>query len=192
MCHLCDPVSHWGYWLLPPPPSHHIWCVLSLCSITFISCIPSSHTTTTSVWLMCGTTNKTDNLTPRTHRTTQSPLFLLDHLFPANAGFISLCSIILSFMSSNIYLTHVALQEGISEREVRATASPASRRTFPCVIAGRQFDCEEDYLSELHDYLNGNWVLPPYRVVYHIMRFLSDIACTICVSLLWLFVLYPP
>ena len=58
-------------------------------------------------------------------------------------------------MSSNPYITHVALQEGISEREVRATASPMTLRTFPCVIHGRQFDCEEDYLTELHDYLNG-------------------------------------
>ena len=60
-----------------------------------------------------------------------------------------------SIMSSNPYITQVVLQEGISEREVRATASPMTRRTFPCVIHGRQFDCEEDYLAELHDYLNG-------------------------------------
>lgn len=58
-------------------------------------------------------------------------------------------------MTSNSYITQVALQEGISEREVRRTATPMTRRTFPCYIAGRLFDCEEDYLNELHEYLNG-------------------------------------
>ena len=58
-------------------------------------------------------------------------------------------------MTSNPYITQVALQEGISEREVHSTASPMSRRVFPCVIHGRQFDCEEDYLAELHEYLCG-------------------------------------
>ena len=44
----------------------------------------------------------------------------------------------------------------MSEREVRRTATPMSRRTFPCVIHGRQYDCEEDYMSAMNEFLNGN------------------------------------
>jgi len=58
-------------------------------------------------------------------------------------------------MSSNPYIADICARTAMSRREVRQEMSPASRRTFPCFIHGRLFDCEEDYLSELHDYLNG-------------------------------------
>jgi len=29
------------------------------------------------------------------------------------------------------------------------------KHMFPCVIHGRQFDTEEQYFAELHDYFNG-------------------------------------
>ena len=57
---------------------------------------------------------------------------------------------------NNPYVTQAALQAGMSEREVRRTATPMSRRTFPCVIHGRQYDCEEDYMSAMYEFLNGN------------------------------------
>ncbi len=34
-------------------------------------------------------------------------------------------------------------------------STPSTKKEFPCVIHGRVFDTEEDYLNELHEFMNG-------------------------------------
>ncbi len=51
-------------------------------------------------------------------------------------------------------IDQIAAREGVRPWDIRQELTPAQPRVFPCVIHGRQFDCEEDYLSELHEFLN--------------------------------------
>ena len=57
-------------------------------------------------------------------------------------------------MTTNPYVLNIIEQTGMTEREVRQSTSSVTR-TFPCTIHGRHFDTEDDYLSELHEFLNG-------------------------------------
>jgi len=59
-------------------------------------------------------------------------------------------------MTFNPYIAEICARTAMSRWEISKESTPAKPRVFPCVIYGRQFDCEEDYLSELHDFLNGN------------------------------------
>ena len=36
------------------------------------------------------------------------------------------------------------------------TTEKKTNLQFPCVIHGRKFETEEQYLEELHEFLNGN------------------------------------
>ena len=59
-------------------------------------------------------------------------------------------------MSTNPYVTQLCEQYGDTEREVITSMMPPMRpMTFPCVIHGRHFATQDDYLNELHEYLNG-------------------------------------
>ena len=56
-------------------------------------------------------------------------------------------------MSNNPYVTHIAIQEGISTWEVNRTAR---RSTLTLGDANAQgFDTVEEYEEALHDFLNG-------------------------------------
>ena len=44
-------------------------------------------------------------------------------------------------------------QTGMSEREVFASAAPMRPMTFPCVIHGRVFETQDDYLNALYEYI---------------------------------------
>ena len=33
--------------------------------------------------------------------------------------------------------------------------APAPKREFPCTIHGRTYETEQEYLQDLHDFLNG-------------------------------------
>lgn len=39
--------------------------------------------------------------------------------------------------------------------DIKDTHVPASKKTFPCVIHGRQFDTEEQYNDELNEFMMG-------------------------------------
>ncbi len=59
-------------------------------------------------------------------------------------------------MSNNPYVQHLVEMTGESEREIITSMMPTFRpMTFPCVIHGRTFESHDDYMNELHDYLNG-------------------------------------
>ena len=40
--------------------------------------------------------------------------------------------------------------------DIKDTQTPATKKTFPCVIHGRQFDTEEQYNEELNEFMMGN------------------------------------
>jgi len=47
-------------------------------------------------------------------------------------------------------------QTGATEREVVRDMMPSLRpMTFPCVIHGRTFESHDEYMNELHEFLNG-------------------------------------
>ena len=54
---------------------------------------------------------------------------------------------------SNPYITHVALQEGISEYEVNRTCRRSTLTLGDANAHG--FDTVEEYEEALHDFLNG-------------------------------------
>jgi hypothetical protein len=59
-------------------------------------------------------------------------------------------------MTVNPYVSHIIEQTGMSEREVVTSMMPSLRpMTFPCEIHGRHFETHDEYLNELHEYLNG-------------------------------------
>ena len=57
---------------------------------------------------------------------------------------------------TNPYAKQIALQTGGSEREAHERNRDLTRRTFPATIGGRFYETEEEYLSDLHDFMNGN------------------------------------
>jgi len=68
---------------------------------------------------------------------------LLD--FPANP-----CNTI-GMKTNNPYVNNL-LEMGY---DIKDTHVPASKKTFPCVIHGRQFDTEEQYNDELNEFMMG-------------------------------------
>ena len=44
---------------------------------------------------------------------------------------------------------------GYDQQDCEVASTMFQKKTFPCVIYGRQFDTEEQYNAELHDYFNG-------------------------------------
>ena len=47
------------------------------------------------------------------------------------------------------------IEMGYDETDVKVASSMFQKHTFPCVIHGRQFDTEEQYFQEIHDFMNG-------------------------------------
>ena len=48
---------------------------------------------------------------------------------------------------------------GYDRQDIEVAGAMFQKHTFPCVIHGRQFDTEEQYYAELHEYFNGMWQL---------------------------------
>ncbi len=65
--------------------------------------------------------------------------------FPANLCHTN------SMKTNNPYVNNL-LEMGY---DIKDTQTTATRKTFPCVIHGRQFDTEEQYLEELNEFMNG-------------------------------------
>ena len=53
--------------------------------------------------------------------------------------------------TNNPYLTNL-LEMGYDSKD---TNVPATKKTFPCVNHGRQFETEEQYLAELNELMCG-------------------------------------
>ncbi len=61
---------------------------------------------------------------------------------------------VLMEIHSNPYVQNL-IEMGYDKQDVLVGSTMFQKHTFPCVIHGRQFDTEEQYYSELHDYMNG-------------------------------------
>ena len=59
-------------------------------------------------------------------------------------------------MSNNPYIQHIVEMTGESPREVVRQMMPTLQpMTFPCTIHGRTFESHNEYMNELHEFLNG-------------------------------------
>ena len=56
--------------------------------------------------------------------------------------------------TSNPYV-NTLIEMGYDKQDCEVASTMFQKHTFPCVIHGRQFDTEEQYFAELHDYFNG-------------------------------------
>jgi len=57
-------------------------------------------------------------------------------------------------MTTNPYVLNIIQQTGMNEREVHQSTSTVTR-TFPCTIHGRYFSSQDEYDTELNEFLNG-------------------------------------
>ena len=44
---------------------------------------------------------------------------------------------------------------GYDRQDVEVASTMFQKKTFPCVIHGRTFETEEQYFTELHEFMNG-------------------------------------
>ena len=56
--------------------------------------------------------------------------------------------------TNNPYI-QTLIEMGYDEQDCKVASTMFQKKTFPCVIQGRQFDTEEQYYTELHEYING-------------------------------------
>jgi len=56
--------------------------------------------------------------------------------------------------TSNPYV-NTLIEMGYDKQDCEVASTMFQKRSFPCVIHGRQFDTEEQYFAELHEYMNG-------------------------------------
>ena len=57
--------------------------------------------------------------------------------------------------TSNPYVNNL-LEMGYDKQDVQVASTMFQKKTFPCVIHGRQFETEEQYYAELHEYMNAD------------------------------------
>ena len=55
---------------------------------------------------------------------------------------------------NNPYVANL-IEMGYDKTDVEVASTMFQKKTFPCVIHGRQFNTEEQYYQELHEYMNG-------------------------------------
>ena len=58
-------------------------------------------------------------------------------------------------MTTNNPYVDTLLEMGYDRQDIEVAGAMFQKHEFPCVIHGRQFDTEEQYFAELHDYFNG-------------------------------------
>ena len=56
--------------------------------------------------------------------------------------------------SNNPYINNL-VEMGYDQQDCEVVSTMFQKKTFPCVIHGRTFQTEEQYLQELHEYMNG-------------------------------------
>ena len=59
-----------------------------------------------------------------------------------------------SMTTNNPYI-NTLIEMGYDKQDCEVTSTMFQKKEFPCVIHGRQFDTEEQYYEELHEYMNG-------------------------------------
>ena len=75
-------------------------------------------------------------------------------LFNTSLTQLSNLSLYKSMTTSNPYVDTL-IEMGYDKQDVQVASTMFQKHTFPCVIHGRQFDTEEQYYAELHEYMNG-------------------------------------
>ena len=55
---------------------------------------------------------------------------------------------------TNPYVENL-ISMGYDRQDVSVASTMFQKKTFPCEIYGRKFETEEQYLTELHEYMNG-------------------------------------
>ena len=56
--------------------------------------------------------------------------------------------------NNNPYVQNL-IEMGYDKQDVQVASTMFQKHTFPCVIYGRQFDTEEQYFQELHEFMNS-------------------------------------
>jgi len=56
--------------------------------------------------------------------------------------------------SNNPYVNNL-VEMGYDQQDCEVASTMFQKKTFPGVIHGRSFETEEQYLQELHEYMNG-------------------------------------
>ena len=67
---------------------------------------------------------------------------------------LSNLSIYKPMTTSNPYV-NTLIEMGYDKQDVQVASTMFQKKTFPCVIHGRTFDTEEQYMEELHEFMNG-------------------------------------
>ena len=62
----------------------------------------------------------------------------------------------LSHMTQTNPYIQTLVEMGYDENDCKVAPTMLQKKTFPCTIYGKQFDTEEQYYAELHEYMNGN------------------------------------
>ena len=57
-------------------------------------------------------------------------------------------------MTTNPYVSNIIQQTGMTESEIHQSTSSVVR-TFPCTIHGRYFSSQDEYDTELNEFLMG-------------------------------------
>ena len=78
----------------------------------------------------------------------------MDDLFSDILTDLSNLSLYKPMTTSNPYV-NTLIEMGYDKQDCQVASTMFQKKTFPCVIHGRQFDTEEQYLEELHEYMNG-------------------------------------
>jgi hypothetical protein len=75
-------------------------------------------------------------------------------LFNDSLTQLSNLSIYKPMTTSNPYV-NTLIEMGYDKQDCEVTSTMFQKHTFPCVIYGRSFETEEQYLEELHEFMNG-------------------------------------
>jgi len=75
-------------------------------------------------------------------------------LFDTSLKQLSNLSLYKPMTTSNPYV-NTLIEMGYDKQDCQVASTMFQKKTFPCVIHGRQFDTEEQYNEELHEFLNG-------------------------------------
>ncbi len=75
-------------------------------------------------------------------------------LFDTSLTQLTNLSIYKPMTTSNPYVDTL-IEMGYDKQDCQVASTMFQKKTFPCVIHGRQFDTEEQYNEELHEFLNG-------------------------------------
>ncbi|AIX17077.1 hypothetical protein Syn7803C60_61 [Synechococcus phage ACG-2014a] len=75
-------------------------------------------------------------------------------LFNTSLTQLSNLSLYKPMTTSNPYVDTL-IEMGYDKQDVQVASTMFQKHSFPCVIHGRQFDTEEQYFAELHEYMNG-------------------------------------